>query len=159
MNLDQFAWPLLGPLMGLRSAGWSRIASSTCLGQDHYWLGRQGLRATASESRSDPMVTGLDSREQAEVWANYGSWWWTGRPGVLQSMGSQGVRPDWATELNWTRSMWGLFRPRLGTSNKHTFPSADVTAKVTWEAKHRLRGWGNRLHRLIREASKSHHRD
>ena len=35
------------------------------------------------------------------VWANSGSWWWTGRPGVLQFMGSQGVRHDWATELNW----------------------------------------------------------
>ena len=31
-----------------------------------------------------------------------GSWWWTGRPGVLQFMGSQRVRHDWATELNWT---------------------------------------------------------
>ena len=36
------------------------------------------------------------------VWVNSGSWWWTGRPGVLQSMGSQRVRHDWATELNWT---------------------------------------------------------
>ena len=29
-------------------------------------------------------------------------WWWTGKPGLLQSMGSQRVRHDWATELNWT---------------------------------------------------------
>ena len=29
------------------------------------------------------------------------SWWWRGRPGVLQSMGSQRVRHDWVTELNW----------------------------------------------------------
>ena len=35
------------------------------------------------------------------VWVNSGSWWWTGRLGVLQSMGSQRVRHDWATELNW----------------------------------------------------------
>ena len=28
-------------------------------------------------------------------------WWRTGNPGVLQSMGSQRVRHDWATELNW----------------------------------------------------------
>ena len=35
------------------------------------------------------------------VWVNSGSWWWTGRPGVLQSVGSQRVRRDW-TELNWT---------------------------------------------------------
>ena len=31
-----------------------------------------------------------------------GSWWWTGRPGVLRSMGSQRVGHDWVTELNWT---------------------------------------------------------
>ena len=31
-----------------------------------------------------------------------GSWWWTGRPGVLRFMGSQRVGHDWATELNWT---------------------------------------------------------
>ena len=36
------------------------------------------------------------------VWVNSGSWWWTGRPGVLQSMGSQRDGHDWATELNWT---------------------------------------------------------
>ena len=35
------------------------------------------------------------------VWVSSGSWWWTGKPGVLQSMGSQRVRHDWATELNW----------------------------------------------------------
>ena len=35
------------------------------------------------------------------VWVNSGSWWWTGRPGVLQSMGSQRVGHDWANELNW----------------------------------------------------------
>ena len=33
------------------------------------------------------------------VWASSGSWWWTGEPGVLQCMGSQRVRHDWATEL------------------------------------------------------------
>ena len=36
------------------------------------------------------------------VWVNSGSWWWTGWPGVLQSMGSQRVRHNWMTELNWT---------------------------------------------------------
>ena len=30
-----------------------------------------------------------------------GSWWWTGKPGVQQSMGSQKVGHDWATETNW----------------------------------------------------------
>ena len=35
------------------------------------------------------------------VWVNSGSWWWTGRPGVLQFMGLQRVRHEWVTELNW----------------------------------------------------------
>ena len=34
------------------------------------------------------------------VWEDSGSWWWTGRPGVLRFMGSQRVGHDWATELN-----------------------------------------------------------
>ena len=40
------------------------------------------------------------------IWVNSGSWWWTGRPGVLQFMGSQRVKHDWATELNWTESIY-----------------------------------------------------
>ena len=35
------------------------------------------------------------------VWVNSGSWWWTGKLGMLRFMGSQRVRHDWATELNW----------------------------------------------------------
>ena len=40
------------------------------------------------------------------VWVNSGSWWWTGRADVLQSMGSQRVGHNWATELNWTPSFF-----------------------------------------------------
>ena len=41
------------------------------------------------------------------VWVNSGSWWWTGRPGVLRFMGSQRVRHDWATELtDWWCLLW-----------------------------------------------------
>ena len=41
------------------------------------------------------------------VWVNSGRWWWTGRPGVLRFMGSQRVRHNWATELNWTeQALW-----------------------------------------------------
>ena len=36
------------------------------------------------------------------VWVDSRSWWWTGRPSMLQFMGSQRVGHDWATELNWT---------------------------------------------------------
>ena len=40
------------------------------------------------------------------VWVNSGSWWWTGRPGVLWSLGSQRVGHNWATELNWTEYIY-----------------------------------------------------
>ena len=45
-----------------------------------------------------------DSMDMSLV--NSGSWWWTGRPGVLQSMGSQRVGCNWGTELNWTFPQW-----------------------------------------------------
>ena len=36
------------------------------------------------------------------VWVVSESWWWTGKPSILQSMDFQKVRQDWGTELNWT---------------------------------------------------------
>ena len=47
----------------------------------------------------DEMV-GWPHQLKTWVWVSSGSWWWTGRPGVLQSMGSQRVGHDW-TGLNW----------------------------------------------------------
>ena len=35
------------------------------------------------------------------VWESSGSWWWTGKPGMLQSMRSQRAGHNWMTELNW----------------------------------------------------------
>ena len=52
------------------------------------------------------------------VWVNSGSWWWTGRPGVLQFMGSQRVGHDWATELNWTEYARGLNGKKWTTYKK-----------------------------------------
>ena len=49
----------------------------------------------------DEMVGWASPTRQTWVWASSGSLWWTGKPGMLQSMGSQRVRHDWATELNW----------------------------------------------------------
>ena len=45
----------------------------------------------------------------AWVWVDSGSWWWTGRPGMLQFMGLQWIGHDWATELNWTHLHFSLF--------------------------------------------------
>ena len=42
------------------------------------------------------------------VWVDSGSWWWTGRPGVLRFIGSQRVGHDWAAGLDWTESNLGF---------------------------------------------------
>ena len=48
----------------------------------------------------------------AWVWVSSGSWWWTGRPGMLQPMGSQRVRHDWATELTDWLVPWSRIPPQ-----------------------------------------------
>ena len=57
------------------------------------------------------------------VWVNSVIWWWTGSPGLLQSMGSQRVRHDCATELNWiSLQSKGLSLVFLSTTiQKHQF--------------------------------------
>ena len=51
------------------------------------------------------------------VWVGSGSWWWTGKPGVLQSRGSQRVRHDWAMQLNWTSNIYFTLCIFHATSN------------------------------------------
>ena len=48
----------------------------------------------------------------AWVWVNSGSWWWTGRPGMLMSMGSQTVGHTWVTELNCTVNSYPTSLPQ-----------------------------------------------
>ena len=51
------------------------------------------------------------------VWVDSGSWWWTGRPGVLWFMVSQRVGHDWATELNWLRHFFSHVWKSLSSWN------------------------------------------
>ena len=63
------------------------------------------------------------------VWVNSRSWWWTGKPGMLRFMGSQRVRHDWATELNWAEI--GVARMWLRGNQYIRWP---VTFRVAWTA-------------------------
>ena len=57
------------------------------------------------------------------LWVNSGSWWWTGRPGMLQSMMLQRVGHNWVTELNWTELNWRDIqssRDKLGVRTSET---------------------------------------
>ena len=58
------------------------------------------------------------------VWVNSGSWWWTGRPGVLRFVGSQRVGHDWATELNWTELPSSFAVTPWSTGPWHSYDSA-----------------------------------
>ena len=49
----------------------------------------------------DEMVGWHHQLNRHESEASSGCWWWTGKPGVLQSMGSQRVGQDWVTEVNY----------------------------------------------------------
>ena len=85
------------------------------------WKGPNAGKDWGQEEKGlteDEMVDGVtDSMDM--VWVDSKSWWWTGRPGVLQSMGLQRVWHDWATELNWTdglKKVWEGAGSREGSS-------------------------------------------
>ena len=64
------------------------------------------------------------------VWVNSGSWWQTGRPGVLWFMGSQRVGDDWATELNWLNPSC-LFILFMGFSRQEYWSGLPFISPVT----------------------------
>ena len=73
------------------------------------------------------------------VWVSSGSWWWTGRPGVLRFMGPQRVGHDWATELNWCLTYdW------------------ECESCCLWEKPQSERGKGNRRSNMTQEGSLPH---
>ena len=62
------------------------------------------------------------------VWVNSGSWWWTGRPGVLRFMGLQRVRHDWVTALNWTELMaWQIHGETIEIVTDFIFQGFKIT--------------------------------
>ena len=74
------------------------------------------------------------------VWVSSGSWWWIGRPGVLQSMGLQRVGLDWATELKLLQSHLTLCYPmdcNLPGSSVHGILQARI---LEWVAMPSSRG-------------------
>ena len=62
--------------------------------------GRQRMRRKGDDRGWDGWMA--SPTQWTWVWVGSGSWCQTGRPGMLQLMGSQRVGHAWATELNWT---------------------------------------------------------
>ena len=74
---------------------WQPHAKSWLIGKDQCWEGL-GAGGEGDDRGWDGWMA--SPTRWTWVWASSGSWWWTGKPGVLQSMGC-GVRHDWGTEL------------------------------------------------------------
>ena len=77
---------------------WPPHAKSWLIGKDP---DAEKDRGQEEKGTTEDEMVGWHHRLNGWVWVNSGSWWWTGRPGVLQSMVSQRVGHNWATEPNW----------------------------------------------------------
>ena len=75
---------------------WPPHAKSCLIGKDWCWEGL-GAGGEGDDLGWDGWM--VSRTRWTWVWVNSGSWWWTGRPGVLQFMGLQRVGHDWVTEL------------------------------------------------------------
>ena len=91
-------------------------------------LGKIEDRRKGDNRRWDGWMASLT--QQTGVWVNSGSWWWTMRPGVLQSMGSQRVGHNWVTELHWTEAKFENRQWSLPSSVK---PCIIWSAPLEWE--------------------------
>ena len=69
-------------------------------------------------------LDGITNSKDIYVWVNSGSWWWTRRPSMLQSMGSQRVGHNWATELNWENHL---------TINRESYLLYMVVERIKWD--------------------------
>ena len=97
-------WPRIDPVL------WPSHVKSWLTGKDSD-AGRdwgQEEKAEDGEGGWDGWMASLTRRTW--VWVISGSWWWTGRPGVLRFMGSQRVRHVWTTELNYSTKIEIVFK-------------------------------------------------
>ena len=86
-----FVWPLISMRLCHNRPSWGSADSLKK-------LERLGAEGEGDNRRWDGWMASLTW--WIWVWVNSGSWWWTGRPGMLWFMGSQRVKHDWVTELN-----------------------------------------------------------
>ena len=93
-----------GPIPGLGRFPWRRVWKPTPVffsGEPHE---QRTLASYNPWGRKELDMT--EATRWTWVSVNYGSWWWTGRPGVLRFMGWQRVGHDWATDLIWSDLIW-----------------------------------------------------
>ena len=90
------SWIFIGGIDAEALILWPPDAKSQLIREDWHWE-RLKAGGEGDDRGWDGWMASLT--RWTWVWASSGSWWWTGKPRVLQSMGSQRVGHDWATEL------------------------------------------------------------
>ena len=108
---------------------WPPHAKSWLIGKDWCWEGF-GAGREGDDRGWDGWMASLT--QWTWVWVNSGSWWWTGRPGVLRFMGSQKVGHDWVTELNWTELNSEIGQGGLACCNSWGHKESDMTEQLNW---------------------------
>ena len=105
-------YSLEGPMLKLSLQYFGQLMWRTDSLEKTLLLGKIEGRRRRGRQRMRWLVASLT--QWVWVWASSGSWWWTGRPGVLQSMWSQRVGHDWVTKLNWTElvllDFWSFYQ-------------------------------------------------
>ena len=87
---------------------WPPHVKSWLIGKDSDAGRDRGAGGKGANRGQDGWMTSLT--RWTWVWVNSGSWWWTGRPGVLRFRGLQRVGHGWTTELNWTEKGEGFLK-------------------------------------------------
>ena len=100
-------WTLKDKLIVKVSQGFFWLGSTWEQESDFYFYLFEGFYQEKVGGKGD--AKGWDGwmaslTEWTWVWVNPRSWWWTGRPGVLESMGCK--ESDMTEQLNWTDSPW-----------------------------------------------------
>ena len=111
-------WWIILKLSHLRTSWTSNTLATWCEELTH-WKRPWSWEKCRWEEKwtTEDEVVGWHHRRDGHELVNSGSWWWTGKPGVVQSMGSQRVGHDWATELNWISSHYLSFSVWLTSFN------------------------------------------
>ena len=78
-------------------------------------------------------LDGASPTQRTWVWVCSESWWWTGKPGLLQSMRSKRAGHDWATELNWWILWVGVKALNINSTYFFLTPeTAAVSSEIHW---------------------------
>ena len=111
---DTMSIPLVQLIIIIHLSSWnSSTLATSCEELTHWkslwcWEGL-GARGEGDNRGWDGWMTSLT--RWTWVSENSGSWWWTGRPGVLQFMGSQRIGHNWATDLIWSDYTHSFYNP------------------------------------------------